>query len=507
MGLPGLALGPDWQAVLMPVYLDERVSALFLVAYQRQEPMAAEKRQVIRNFADRIAVALSNAAWEEKLFHKAHFDALTGLPNRLVLQDRLQQDIVRAQRDGSQIAVLFIDLDRFKNVNDSMGHSAGDELLTHVARVFTDCVRSTDLVVRLGGDEFVIVITDIHQNENPVNFVSGMAQKIMHALERSTTLVSGLSMTPSASIGIALFPEDAGTFQDLLKNADAALYHAKNEGRAVFRFYSPELNATALDNMRLEQDLRSAIQNNELRVYYQPKVDLQRRVVGTEALIRWQHPERGLVSPAAFIPLAEQSGLIIDIGEWVLEQSCAFVALLKAMGFKPIRISVNLSALEFKRNDLIEKIEAILNRTQVDPHCIELELTESIAILNFKTCVDRMQHLKRLGLTLSMDDFGTGFSSLSYLQELPLDVLKIDQSFVRLLAQSRSSQAIAKTIIALADGLNMKTVAEGVETQEQADLLEQFHCHIFQGYLFSRPIPAQDFVTFLKDAEAAATAG
>ena len=493
-----LGVAGKWRHLVIPVLVNGRLSSMICLGYQAPKPIPPESRSAARNFGDRIAVALSNAAWEEKLYRQAHYDSLTGLPNRLVLNDRLSQELARARRDDTRLAVFFIDLDRFKNVNDSLGHAAGDELLTQVSRIFVKCVRATDLVVRIGGDEFVVVITDLHDHHNPTTFVSTIAEKILTSLNH-TLVVAGHPMTFTASLGIALFPHDADNTQDLLKNADAAMYHAKNEGRANFRFYSRELNATVLENIKLEQELRGAIAKGELLLYYQPKVNLAGRIVGAEALIRWRHAELGMISPAKFIPLAEQSNLIVEIGDWVLEQTCLWVKSCHDQGLGPVRISLNLTAIEFKRPELVEKVAGFLSRTGVDPNSIELELTESVAIGNVNICIGRMNDLKGLGLTLAMDDFGTGFSSLSYLKELPLDVLKIDQSFVRQLESEHSSQAIVRAILALADGLGMETVAEGVETEAQLEFLKQHRCGIFQGYFFSRPLPAEDFLKLLRD--------
>ncbi|AMK76095.1 MULTISPECIES: EAL domain-containing protein [Methylomonas] len=492
-----LGVSGAWRYLVVPVHVNGVLASIICLGYQAPKQIPPESRNAAISFGDRIAVALSNAAWEEKLYQHAHYDSLTGLPNRLVLHDRLGQELARARRDDAQLAVFFMDLDRFKNVNDSLGHAAGDELLRQVARIFLNCVRATDLVVRLGGDEFVIVIGELHNHHNPVSFVSTVAEKILAALNQPVT-VAGLPMTVTTSVGIALFPEDADNVQDLLKNADAAMYYAKSEGRANFRFYSPELNAAALENIKLEQELRGAIGRNELLVFYQPKVDWDGRIVGAEALIRWRHTELGMISPAKFIPLAEQTSLIVEISDWVLEQTCLWVNACHAQGLGPLRISVNLSAVDFKHPELVEKIAAVLTKTGVDPKFIELELTESVAIGNIKACVERMHHLKALGLTLSMDDFGTGFSSLSYLKELPLDVLKIDQSFVRHLESDDSSAAIVRAILALADGLGMETIAEGVETAAQLELLKRHHCGLFQGYLFSRPVPTDEFLSLLQ---------
>jgi diguanylate cyclase (GGDEF)-like protein len=496
--LENLGVSGDWRYLIIPVHVNGALSSLICLGYQAPKRIPHESRSAARNFGDRIAVALSNAAWEEKLYQQAHYDPLTGLPNRLVLNDRLAQELVRAKRDDTQLAVLFIDLDRFKNINDSLGHAAGDELLKQVSKIFVNCVRETDLVVRIGGDEFVVVISDLHNGHNPMSQIRTIADKILTFVNQ-TLIVAGHPMTFTASLGIAVFPGDAANAPDLLKNADAAMYHAKNEGRANFRFYSPELNAAALENIKLEQELRGAIARNELVVYYQPKVDSDGRIVGAEALIRWKHTELGMISPAKFIPLAEQTGLIVDIGDWIFEETCLWVKSCHEQGLGPLRVSVNLSAIEFKRPDLVQKIEEILARTGVDPDHMELELTESVAVGDIKTCVDRMNELKALGLTLAMDDFGTGFSSLSYLKNFPLDVLKIDQAFVRQLESDTSSQAIVGAIIALANGLAMEIVAEGVETESQLDYLKQHHCEIFQGFFFSRPVPGEDFLKLLID--------
>ena len=486
----------NWRYLIVPIVVNGTLSSMICAGYKASKPIPPEALSAARNFGDRIAVALSNAAWEEKLYQQAHYDALTGLPNRLVLNDRLAQELVRARRDKNQVAVIFIDLDRFKNINDSLGHSAGDELLVQVSQAFVNCVRETDLVVRLGGDEFVMVLPELNSNASPVALVTSIAEKILSSL-RKTYIVAGQPMTFTASLGIAMFPGDADTSQDLLKNADAAMYHAKGLGRANFQFYSSELNATALENIKLEHELRNAISKEELVVHYQPKVNLSGKIVGAEALVRWQHKELGMVSPATFIPIAEQSGFIVDIGEWVLAQACLLINSIIAQNLEPIRVSINLSAIEFKRADLVERVAEIISRTCVDPKYIELELTESVAIGEAAACIQRMNELKGLGLMLAMDDFGTGFSSLSYLKELPLDVLKIDQSFMRQLESQSDSQAIVRAILALAHGLGMEAIAEGVETKAQLEFLEQHQCSVFQGYFFSRPVSRDAFLKLL----------
>ena len=489
-----LNLAGNWFYLVIPVVVNGQVAASISFAYQQPKVIGNELKSIARSFGDRIAVALSNAAWEEKLFQQAHFDGLTGLPNRLVLNERLQQEIARADRDSKQLAVFFLDLDRFKNVNDSLGHSAGDELLVKVAKHLSNSIRTTDLVVRMSGDEFVVLITDI---DNP-DLINMIANKVLKAVD-TTSIVAGQSVKSTASMGIAMYPADAITPEDLLKYADSAMYYAKNDGRANFRFYSADMTEKALENIKLEHDLREAISKGEIVVYYQPKFDSDKNIIGAEALIRWKHSELGMISPAKFIPIAEQSMLIVEIGRWVLEQTCELIKSFTNLGIEPVPISVNISGVEFDRPDIVPNVAEILKRTRVNPDFIELELTENVAIGNREACIERMHQLKALGLRLAMDDFGTGFSSLSYLQDLPLDVLKIDQHFIRELDTGINSQAIVRAILALGDGLHMQVIAEGVETESQLTFLQDHQCKFFQGFLFSRPIPAAELVKLLLD--------
>ena len=489
-----LNLAGNWFYLVIPVVVNGQVAASISFAYQQPKVIGNELKSIARSFGDRIAVALSNAAWEEKLFQQAHFDGLTGLPNRLVLNERLQQEIARADRDSKQLAVFFLDLDRFKNVNDSLGHSAGDELLVKVAKHLSNSIRTTDLVVRMSGDEFVVLITDI---DNP-DLINMIANKVLKAVD-TTSIVAGQSVKSTASMGIAMYPADAITPEDLLKYADSAMYYAKNDGRANFRFYSADMTEKALENIKLEHDLREAISKGEIVVYYQPKFDSDKNIIGAEALIRWKHSELGMISPAKFIPIAEQSMLIVEIGRWVLEQTCELIKSFTNLGIEPVPISVNISGVEFDRPDIVANVAEILKRTRVNPDFIEMELTENVAIGNREACIERMHQLKALGLRLAMDDFGTGFSSLSYLQDLPLDVLKIDQHFIRELDTGINSQAIVRAILALGDGLHMQVIAEGVETESQLTFLQDHQCKFFQGFLFSRPIPAAELVKLLLD--------
>lgn len=483
--------------LVVPVVANEQLIAIVGFAYKRLSHITPEVKNIARNFGDRIAVALSNAAWEEKLYNQAHYDGLTGLANRRVLNEYLTQALARAKRDGTSFCLLFIDLDRFKNINDSMGHATGDRLLVEVAGRLKNHCRDTDLAVRMSGDEFVILLTDFDDNDDSIPVSSMIAEKILVALS-TPYQINNQTLHISASIGIAIYPEDGHTPEAIIEHADAAMYHAKAAGRANFHFYQPAMTSKAVENMRLEHDLRQAIEKEELVIYFQPKFNSQQEIVGAEALIRWMHPELGMVSPAKFIPIAEQSLLIIDIGRWVFEQCCSLINELRDKNLSIVPIAVNLSAVEFNRDDLIPHLLGILDKTQTNPNSIELELTESVALANKELCIQRMNALRESGMSLAMDDFGTGFSSLSYLQELPLNTLKIDQQFVKNIELGESSQAIVKAVMALAKGLSMSVVAEGVETREQFNFLAEHGCDFYQGYLLSKPIPKVDFMAKLE---------
>ena len=483
--------------LVVPVIVNEQLTAIVGFAYHQLSAITYEVKNTARNFGDRIAVALSNAAWEEKLYNQAHYDGLTGLANRRVLNEYLKQAVARAKRDETNFCVLFIDLDRFKSINDSMGHAAGDNLLVDVAKRLENNCRETDLAVRVSGDEFVILLTEFDDKQASASISSHIAEKILKTLAEPYH-INGQTLHISASIGIAIFPDDGNNPDAILEHADAAMYHAKSAGRANFHFYQSAMTSTAVENLKLENDLRQALDNNELVVYFQPKFDSEQEIVGAEALIRWMHPELGMVSPAKFIPIAEQSLLIIDIGRWVFEQCCDLINELSDKNLTIVPIAVNLSAVEFNRDDLISHLLGILDKTQTNPNYIELELTESVALTNKDICIQRMTALRESGMSLAMDDFGTGFSSLSYLQELPLNTLKIDQQFVRNIELGESSQAIVKAVMALAKGLSMSVVAEGVETPEQFNFLAENGCDFYQGYLLSKPISKVDFMAKLE---------
>lgn len=423
---------------------------------------------------------------EERLNYLASFDALTDLPNRTLFYDRLGQATARARWHKRWVAVLFLDLDRFKVINDTLGHAIGDLLLKAAAVRLTGSIREGDTVARLGGDEFVLILDDLAQPQD----TSKVAQKILDALSDPFDL-EGRELFITASIGIALWPEDGEDPETLLKNADIAMYRAKEQGRNACQLYSPALNAKASERLTLENALRHALEREELLLLYQPKVDLATgKIIGLEALVRWKHPQWGLVSPADFIPLAEETGLIVPIGEWVLWTACAQNKAWQEAGFPPIRIAVNLSARQFNKQNFAEMVARLLGEVGLDPQYLELELTESIIMKNAESTMTMLQELDAMGVELTVDDFGTGYSSLSYLKRFPVHTLKIDRSFVRNLTTDPEDVAIVTAIITLAHTLHLKVIAEAVETVEQLALLRSLECDQMQGYLFSRPLPS-----------------
>jgi len=427
----------------------------------------------------------------------ASYDVLTGLANRTMFQSELRQAIAQVGRSGGTGALLLLDLDNFKHVNDSLGHPAGDALLKRVAQRLVSRARETDFVARLGGDEFAIVANNL----TDANGATVIAQTVEEALRQSINL-EGTEIFTTASVGITLFPEDSGDPDILLKNADMALYQAKNVGRGKFSFYNAELNAKALRRKELEYALRTAISDDGLRLKYQPKVDIAAgKIVGVEALLRWTHEKHGEISPAEFIPIAETSGLIVPIGDWVLRKACEQLVEWKATGLPPIPIAVNLSAVQFKRTDLVEGIGQMINEFKINPACLELEITESMIMENVKATVMALHGLHDIGVSLAIDDFGTGHSSLAYLKRFPMDKLKIDRSFVNDVVDDADDAAIAQIIINLAKQLNLGVIAEGVETVPQLEFLRENGCDVVQGYHFSPPIDAMSFVDWFNNHE------
>ncbi|WP_221237165.1 sensor domain-containing protein [Roseospira goensis] len=432
---------------------------------------------------------------EEHIRFQANYDMLTHLPNRYLIMDRLEQAILKARRDGTRVCVLFLDLDRFKNINDSYGHAAGDELLKLVARRLRQVVRMSDTVGRLAGDEFIIVLSDVADG----NVGDQVAEKIIDVLSEAFQILDAeLFCLPS--IGITYFPDQAESVEELLRNADVAMYHAKHSGDRRFLTFSESMAHRSVEMMNLENDLRHALNRDELELHYQPKVAHDgRTLVGAEALIRWRHPRLGLVGPGDFIPLAEESGLIIPIGRWTLATACQQFMEWRAQGIAPPSVSVNVSVRQFNDSALLETVREVLDRTGVPAGCLDLEITESVMTGDVERAVATLGALKAMGVTLSIDDFGTGYSSLNYLKTFPIDTLKIDQTFVRDVSRDSKDAAIIATIVSLARNLGFKVVAEGVESLEQMEFLRDNECSLFQGYWVSRPLPVADFCIYLRE--------
>jgi diguanylate cyclase (GGDEF)-like protein len=430
---------------------------------------------------------------EERARFLATHDDLTGLPNRLLFSQAVSDAVKAGRRYGHEFAVMFVDLDRFKIINDTLGHAAGDSLLTEVASRLKQCLRESDVVARLGGDEFIILLRDVSDGQQ----VATVARKILSTVVKPLT-IHGQECRVTASIGISVFPSDAQDEESLTKNADAAMYAAKEEGRNNFRFHSRETKTQSIERLMLETSLRRALERNELVLYYQPKRDLRRGgISGVEALLRWQHPDLGLLLPSRFIPLAEETGLIVPIGKWVLETACTQNMAWRSQGLPAMRIAVNLSPRQFADADLLHDIRAALEKSGMRPELLELEITESMVMQNVERAVRVLEAIKRLGLTLAIDDFGTGYSSMSLVKKFPVDVLKIDRSFVREITNNSEDKAIADAIIALGQALDLTIVAEGVETAEQEAFLRAHNCDEIQGYLISKPVPADEFAVFL----------
>jgi diguanylate cyclase (GGDEF)-like protein len=415
----------------------------------------------------------------------AYYDTLTNLPNRTLFEDRLAQALAVGQRSNQALAVLFVSLDQLKKVNDTLGHVLGDLLLKEVASRLRLCVTEGDTVALFGGEEFAILLTTIGQTSDVVEVVGTIREVLKPSFD-----LNGQELFGTASMGISFFPMDGADSQSLLKNAGAALYRAKTAGGDNYQFYTADMHAIASKRLALETSLRQAIENGELLLHYQPRVEVESlRITGVEALVRWQNPLMGLVSPADFIPLAEETGLILPIGDWVLREACRQNKAWQEKGFATMRVGVNISALQLQRQDLAESVIQILKETQLAPEFLELELTESSIMSNAKSTIDVLTKLQTMGVMISVDDFGTGFSSLSYLKRLPIDALKIDQSFIRDVSTDQDDAALVMAIITLAHNLRLLVVAEGVETEEQWNFLHLLKCDEIQGFLFSKPLP------------------
>lgn len=430
---------------------------------------------------------------EQQLYHLAHHDSLTGLPNRLLARDRMATAISHARRRNGRLAVLFVDLDYFKRVNDTLGHEVGDELLCKVAQRLVESVRQDDTVARLGGDEFMILLDRIEGVEE----VAIVTEKIFTCLN-SPFILAAHELNISASIGISLFPDDGESNEDLIRTADMAMYTAKGQGRNRYTFYTAAMTAAATRYMELDQDLRHALKNNELVLLYQPQISLKTgKIVGVEALIRWQHPIKGMIGALDIIPIAEESGLIVDIGEWVLRRACEQAREWRAAGVPQLRVAINVSARQMQKDRLIPLIKRIFQDTGMPSGQLEIELTES-TLQDEKGCLSTLQELKSMGITLAIDDFGTGYSCLSSLKNLPIHRVKIDRAFIRDIPQDLNDVAISEAIIAMAHRLQLQVIAEGVETAEQEDLLRSRGCDEVQGYLYAKPLPASALMGMLR---------
>jgi diguanylate cyclase (GGDEF)-like protein len=449
--------------------------------------------QLIGICANLAGIAIESCQAAERIRHLAHHDDLTGLPNRLLFNYQLPKALARAQRDGTSVGVLFLDLDRFKIINDTLGHDAGDMVLRQIAGHLRSCVRETDTLARVGGDEFTVLVEQLADTQ----YLGAIAEKLLTAMA-SPLAIGGNVYQLSGSIGIAVYPEDGADGASLLKNADIAMYGAKASGRNNYQFYSSDINAHSLERLALENELRQAVARREFEVHYQPKVDISTgRIAGAEALVRWRHPQRGMLLPGEFIFVAEEVGLISSIGSFVLDTVCADIARWRDAGLPPMRVAINLSAQQFADSRLIDNLNQVLQQTGCDPELLEFEITESVVMTSPGKALQLLEQIKDYGITLAIDDFGTGHSSLAYLKRFPVDSVKIDCTFVRDIAKDPNDVAIIKAIIALGHSLDLKVVAEGVESITQLEILRRYQCDEFQGFLFSEAVPSAKFASLL----------
>ncbi len=477
----------EWQGELTQKTHSGETIVLDINISRVAEQQGTEEGHFVAVFSD-ITTRKNN---EKELRHLANFDTLTQLPNRTLFQDRLQHAIAHAHRETQRIALLFLDLDRFKQINDSLGHDVGDMLLQAVAKRIKHTLREDDTLARLGGDEFVIIL----ENVQSINYITHVCDTIIEQFQRPFEL-SGLHVNTSTSIGISLYPHDGKNSTELLKNADTAMYHAKNQGRGNFQFYTKELNAQALERLSLENDLRHSLAGQHLDVYYQPRIDLNsHKVVSVEALARWRHPTKGMIPPVEFISIAEESGLILELSHWILEASCKQLKSWHQQGFEDLRVSINLSAKQFQQEDLYGALRNVLDKYQLSPASIEVEITESTIMKDIDKTISVLEKIRNMGVQIAVDDFGTGYSSLSYIQRFPINTLKIDRSFIKEVTNNNRGRALVDIVINLAKNLGLRVVAEGVETKSQLAYLYEQSCDEVQGFYFARPQSAEDIVS------------
>jgi diguanylate cyclase (GGDEF)-like protein len=477
------------------VALGEKWLRLTITGIRLAEEEEEEEEEVLVVVEDITELKVQAAHIEQLAF----YDPLTGLPNRSLLRDRVQQALIHSTRYMNHGAILFIDLDNFKALNDTKGHNIGDLLLIEVAKRLQGCVRSSDTVARLGGDEFVVVLDDLNEDtQQAVAQAQDIGDKVLASLDQPFNL-QGFEHYSSASIGISLFSDNEIGMDDLFKHADTAMYQAKTSGRNTLRFFDPDMQASLEARATLEADLRHALSQQQFNLFYQIQVNAANHPSGAEALLRWLHPERGLVSPLQFIPLAEDTGLILPIGQWVLETACAQIKAWEASPLAcELQLAVNVSARQFHQPGFVEQVREALIKAGAAPNRLKLELTESVVLENINDTIAKMHELKQIGVRFSMDDFGTGYSSLSYLTQLPFDQLKIDRSFVRNIGIKPTDAVIVQTIIGMGNSLGMEVIAEGVENEEQRDFLERNGCHAYQGYWFSKPVPIKEFEVLIR---------
>ncbi|MCB1306618.1 MAG: EAL domain-containing protein [Leptospiraceae bacterium] len=457
-----------------------------------------DERGVITHFVSTGKDITERLQTEERLHFMSYHDRLTELPNRLLFTDRLQRAITRAAGGDYNFAVLFVDIDRFKMINDTLGHEAGDQLLREFARRLQRLLSELDTIARMGSDEFAILLDSVEDVAQVTHLMRDMINEFNAPLR-----IAGRDLFVTASTGIALYPDDGTDMHTLIKNADIAMFRAKDSGRNTYQFYSADMSERALERLNLENNLRRALERQEFRLHFQPQIDIRTgRMIGAEALLRWEHQELGLIAPDVFIPILEESGLIIAVGDWILHAACSRARVWQAVTGRSFRLSVNLSARQCEEPDFADKVMDVLRGTELEPHCLELEITESVIMSNQPAVRDRFQELSAQGVRLAIDDFGTGYSSLSYIQKFPMNTLKIDRSFVRDITSDTDDAAIVDAIINMARSLHLDLVAEGVETEEQQEFLRERQCYILQGFRYSRPLPAEDFERLLHEDRA-----